>query len=157
MLGKKGSSGVSLKQQRYIETIFELSKVHGHAHSKDIADTLEIKMASVTDAIKKLAEKGLVNYQARKSITLTKHGLEIALSLDEKHHILADFFNNILGCPPKRSESFACSVEHVIDEEFSDRLADFALFLKKEPNGKKLISEFQKKYNNKTSDTDDSK
>jgi DtxR family Mn-dependent transcriptional regulator len=156
MLGKKGNSGISLKQQRYVETIFELSKIHGHAHSKDIAETLGIKMASVTDAIKKLAEMGLVNYQARKSITLTDRGLEIALALDEKHLVLADFFNNILGCSPKRSESFACSVEHVIDEEFSDRLADFALFLKKESSGKNLISEFHKKYN-KASDTDDSK
>jgi DtxR family Mn-dependent transcriptional regulator len=108
-------------------------------------------MASVTEAIRNLAEKGLVNYEVRKTITLTVKGKKFAEELEKRHSILADFFHNILGCAPARSEAIACNVEHVIDEAFRKRLTEFAYFLRHElpfKNGKDPIKEFQKKYNN---------
>lgn len=148
---------LSLKQQDYVETIFTLSRVHKHAHTKTIADTLGIKMASVSEAVRGLAEKGIVKYRLRRNITLTALGREIAMELEKRHSALADFFRNILGCSEGQSEEIACKVEHVIDEEFRVRLSEFAYFLRHElaSDGKDPLDAFRKRYNLQYSDDEE--
>ena len=138
---------ISLKQQVYLETIYALSVSEGHAHVKSIADKLSIRMPSVTEVMHKLAEKNLINYDVRKTISLTAEGKKIAIELDKRHSVLADFFAKILGCPASKAQSVACKVEHVVDSDFCDRLAGFADFFQdKEENGIELIKEFKDFY-----------
>jgi len=138
---------ISLKQQIYLETIYDLSVNEGHAHVKSIAERLSIRMPSVTEVMHKLAEKKLINYDVRKNISLTIEGGEIAIELDKRHSVLADFFAKILGCPASKAQSIACKVEHVVDSDFCDRLAGFADFFQdKEENGIELIKEFKEFY-----------
>lgn len=139
---------LTVSQQRYLETIHNLCENHGHAHVKAIADALGYKMPTITEAIANLAEKGMVNYQVRKSVTLTEDGKRIALVLDENHQTLADFFKNILGVPSKRAEEIACGVEHVIDSRFRHRLAEFVRFLKEDIGSQddNPILKFKKRY-----------
>lgn len=151
----KDQEALSLNQQIYIETVYSLCRLHQHAHIKAISEKLGVKMASATEAVQNLAEKGIFNYQVRKNITLTAKGMEIAERLDRRHQILAGFFREILGCPAARAEKFACSIEHVIDEEFLTRLAEFTFFMK--GNAPAIISEFQKKYNDTLNLKDDSR
>ena len=101
-------------------------------------------MASVTEAIRSLAEKKLVNYEVRKTITLTDLGLEIAKSLAQKHHVLAEFFIEVLGCKNKEANDIACKIEHVIGDDFKQRVSSFTSFIKdKSP---KEILEFKETY-----------
>jgi len=138
---------LSLKQQVYLETIYDLSRSEGHAHVKSIAERLSIRMPSVTEVMHKLAEKKLINYDVRKNISLSIEGERIAKELDKRHSVLADFFAKILGCPASKAQSIACKVEHVVDSDFCDRLAGFADFFKdKEENGIELIKEFKDFY-----------
>ncbi len=141
------------KQQAYLETIDELCRLHGHAHTKAIADRLNIRMASVTEAMRALAVKKLINYQPRKSITLTPQGRKIATELAKRHNVLEEFFNQILGCSKLRSETIACQVEHVIDEQFRQRLNSFIQFIneKKSDYGFDIIEEFKDSYNKSNS------
>jgi len=138
---------LSLPQQNYIETIYELCEEHGHAHSKSIAERLNIKMPSVTEALRTLSSLGLINYEVRKAITLTEKGNHIAFMLDCRHTTLASFFREILGCTPERSNEFACSIEHVIDCELNSRIGAFTTYLKDgSEDVRELISGFQKGY-----------
>ncbi len=141
---------LSLKQQIYIETIYELCQIHEHAHAKSIADKLEVRMASVTGVLRSLSEKGLINYQPRQAVTLTEKGDAIGAELAQSHSILADFFHDIMGCPKSRSERMACNIEHVIDPEFRQRLSEFAYFLRNQAaSGKDFIAEFKRTYKKK--------
>ena len=90
---------ISLKQQTYLETVYDLSLKEGHTHIKLIAEKLSISMPSVTEAVRRLAEKKLIDYDIRKNISLTSAGWQIAKELEERHNILADFYCRILGCP----------------------------------------------------------
>lgn len=140
---------LSLKQQIYLETIYDLSISNGHAHVKSIAERLSVRMPSVTEVMRKLAEKKLIHYDVRKNISLTADGEKIAVELDKRHSVLADFYAKILGCPPSKAQTIACKVEHVVDSEFCDRLAGFASFIRdKEEKGLELIKEFRKFYKN---------
>ncbi len=149
---------LSLKQQIYIETIYELCQAHNHAHAKSIADILGVRMASVTGVLRTLSEKGLINYQPRQAVTLTEVGKVIAAELAQSHSILAEFFHDIMGCTKARSERMACKIEHVIDPEFRHRLSEFAFFLKeKSSGGKKMIAEFKRSYKKLSYDNKKSK
>ena len=142
---------LSLVQQNYIETIYYLCSAHGHAHVKNIADKLNIKMASVTEAMQGLKSLGIVNYAARQNITLTAPGSRIAEELSLRHSTLASFYHEILGCSINKANEIACRVEHVIDPEYMERLAGFVKFIKENmrlPDGSNPVLEFKKKYEN---------
>ena len=109
---------LSLIQQNYVETIHHLCEVHGHAHTKAIADALNIRMASATEAVQSLSLAGYVNYSKRQAITLTDIGNEVAVELKKRHDILAQFFVEI-GCTLDVAEETACKVEHHIDSDIA--------------------------------------
>ena len=139
---------LTAKQQAYLETIDELCQAHGHAHAKAIAEKLNISMASVTEAMRGLAARELINYQPRQSITLTAQGGAIAAELAKRHHALEEFFLQILGCSKSRSRTIACEVEHIIDERFRQRLTSFVEFVQQKSStaAGSLIEEFKKSY-----------
>lgn len=137
---------LSVIQQEYIETIHSLCKDHEHAHTKDIADTLNVKMPSVVDALKGLAKIDLIEYETRQPVTLTQGGEEIAMELNDRHQILAIFFNSILGFDKEYSEKTACSLEHVVDEKLKSRIRAFNAFLKKESNSNNILKRFKEEH-----------
>ena len=140
---------LTLNQQNYIETIHSLCLLHGHAHVKAIAEKLNFKMASVTEAMQGLTSLGVVNYSVRQTITLTPSGEDIAQELNKRHEVLAEFYHDILGCSVESANSIACRVEHVIDPELKERLAEFVRFLKEDlkmPDGSDPVQEFKKRY-----------
>jgi DtxR family transcriptional regulator, Mn-dependent transcriptional regulator len=141
---------ITVNQQQYIETIYSLCTQdrHEHAHAKDIAKQLNIKMPSVTEALRNLQNMGLINYKVRQAVTLTSLGNEIGLELAKRHKVFSDFFTDILGLEQKKADDAACRIEHVIDEEIRERFSDFLCYLKQEvmQNDSNIISEFIAKY-----------
>ena len=107
---------ISLGKQEYIETIHELCNgaMGRGVGTKAIADKLGVKMPSVTQALRRLSDAGLINYSPRTAVTLTDSGATLALELHRRHEILEEFFNSI-GCPSEKAAKIACLVEHDID------------------------------------------
>jgi DtxR family transcriptional regulator, Mn-dependent transcriptional regulator len=132
---KSNPEQLSLHQQQYIETIYSLSTKKSHAHSKEIAEELNISMASVTEALRTLSGMGLINYQARQAVTLTEQGWNIGKELNQRHTVVASFFTDILGVDVKSAEKYACKVEHVINDEIRRRLSSFIQLLNEGLNG----------------------
>ena len=114
-------SNLSLPQQNYIETVYELCLEHKHAHTKAIAEKLNVTMASVTEAVLALSNQGLVEYNPRQPVTLTDAGTKVARELHKKHRILADFFI-LIGCDKKKAEETACQVEHSIGNDVTAKI-----------------------------------
>ena len=113
---------ISNQLQCYIEVIYDLCLEHQHAHIKSIAEKMEVKMSSVTEAVSNLASAGLVYYNPRKPITLTDSGLQIAEQLLSRHKILAEFFS-MIGCTSILAEKTACNVEHIIDDSITEKIS----------------------------------
>ena len=122
--------GLSSNLEDYLETIFHLERESRVARAKDIAERMEVSRASVTGALKTLAEKGLINYEPYSYVTLTAEGKDIAREVDRRHQILKGFFHDFLQLDSEASEANACRVEHVMDEAAIDRLVNFLDFLK---------------------------
>ena len=108
----------------YLEAILMLREQLGKVRSIDIVYKLGYSKPSISIAMKKLREKGLVNMDADGYITLTDEGLKIARHTYTRHKVLTTFFENI-GVNPRTAEDDACKIEHDISEETFKRLREF--------------------------------
>ncbi len=125
---------LSSSLEDYLETIYFLARDEGRARPKDIAERMSVRAASVTGALKALAEKGLVNYAPYASVSLTPAGEEIAGQIAGKHEALLHFFTQVLGIEASEAEEFACSMEHTIPDHILQRLVRFAEYTEKCPS-----------------------
>ncbi len=125
---------LSASLEDYLETIFFLSRDAGEARPKDIAKRMKVRAASVTGALKALAEKKLVNYAPYAAVTLTDEGRVVAGKIAVKHEALLHFFTQVLGIESSEAEEFACSMEHSIPDHILQRFVRFAEYTEKCPS-----------------------
>ncbi len=109
----------------YIEVIADLADREGHAHTKAVAEKLQVKMPSVSAALRQLAELGLIDYSRNRPVELTPEGRRLAARVRRRHEVLAGFFSGILGIAPEKADAAACRIEHVVDDATVER---FRLF-----------------------------
>jgi DtxR family transcriptional regulator, Mn-dependent transcriptional regulator len=120
---------ISGSLEDYLETIFRILGNSAVARVRDIADKMEVNPASVTPAMKRLAEMELVEYSKRNYITLTERGLSEARRIYTRHRLLSKFLSEVLGADPQDADSDACSMEHHLSDGSVERLAAFFEFL----------------------------
>lgn len=108
----------------YLETIQTLidEDPHRHAHTRDIAGRLRIKMPSVSNALSLLCDNGYVDYEPNRPVTLTPLGAREAARVIRRHRLLTSFMADVLGLDAERASGIACRIEHVIDEDLLARL-----------------------------------
>ncbi len=137
------AQALSPNMENYLETIFLLIREHTVARSKDIADRLNVKRASVTGALHALKDRGLVNYEPYGFVTLTREGGDIAERVRMRHVVLRDFMVHVLSIDEAEADDAACHMEHGISKHIVDRFLEFADFVKTCPRaGAKWIHGF---------------
>ena len=124
--------GLSLAQQRYVERIDELCRAKGHAHTSELAATLNVSMPSVTEVVSRLAENGLAARKSSHEIVLTEPGARMAKQLARRHEALRRFMVDVMAIKPETADQIACRVEHCVDRDFAERLRKLAEFLEAE-------------------------
>lgn len=116
--------------ENYLETILELEDEHGHAHVRDIARKIGIKMPSVTQALGRLKRLKLVNYGRYGAVTLAARGRAIAGRFRRDHQVLARFFREVLKVSSAVAEADACRIEHVISRQSLRRIKELTFSAK---------------------------
>lgn len=109
----------------YLKVIFHLSVGSRRVNTGKIAAELDVSPASVTDMLQRLAgeEKSLVEYQKHQGAALTEEGKKAALEIIRHHRLLELFLHEVLGYSWDQVHAEADSLEHVISEEFEERIA----------------------------------
>ena len=101
----------------YLERILILKERIGNVRSIDLATDMSFSKPSISIAMKKLEEKGLVEVERDTGyLNLTEEGLKIAQKTYEKHCTLRDFFVSI-GVTPDVAAEDACKIEHDLSDE----------------------------------------
>ena len=80
----------------YLERILELINTKGYARVVDIAQSLKISQASVTNMVQRLDAEGLLKYEKYRGLVLTTAGETLAKNITHRHQLLTDFFK-LLG------------------------------------------------------------
>ena len=126
----------TLAEENYLKAIFKISENENeNVSTNSIANELETKASSVTDMIKKLTDKGLVNYEKYKGTTLTKKGNEIAIRIIRKHRLWEYFLVKKLNFQWDEVHSIAEQLEHIKSEKLIKKLDDFLGNPKYDPHG----------------------
>ena len=129
-------------EENYLKCILRLSKPDGEPVSTNaIANALGTSPASVTDMLKKLAEKRLVDYKAYKGATLSKEGKKIALKIVRKHRLWEVFLVEKLNFSWDNVHEVAEQLEHVDSPELIRSLDAFLSYPKFDPHGDPIPSE----------------
>jgi Mn-dependent DtxR family transcriptional regulator len=100
----------------YLETILLLTKKTGAVRSIDIVGEMGFTKPSVSVAMKKLRESGMIKMNADGFITLTANGEQEAQRVYERHSVLYDWLTHI-GVQEQTAAADACRIEHVLHEE----------------------------------------
>ncbi|RLB58311.1 MAG: hypothetical protein DRI34_05275 [Deltaproteobacteria bacterium] len=119
----------------YLESIYLLEREHGFARVRDIARARGVKAGSVTPALKRLDEAGLVEYAQREYVKLTDQGNRAARRVLARHDLLKRFFEEVLQMEPGAAEREACAMEHSLSPQGMDGLVRFFEFLSICPEG----------------------
>lgn len=130
---KKNTLSASLED--YLEAIHHIIEKNQVARSKEIAASLKVSRASVTEALRSLSKKELINYAPYEAITLTAKGNMAARNVIFRHDALKKFFTEVLAIDPEIAEEGACRVEHAAPPEVIAQMISFIEFLKICPRG----------------------
>ncbi len=126
----------------YLETIYELVRDRKVARVKDIATARQVRPASVSPAMKRLAEMGLINYNHREYIDLTPEGERAGRRIYARHQVLTRFFHDILRMSPDAAQTDACAMEHSLSAEGMDHLVRFIEFIELCSSGQPMLEKF---------------
>lgn len=139
----KEKTALSASLEDYIEAIYHIIEEKLVARSKEIAAKLNVSRASVTEALRALSKKGLINYAPYEAITLTKAGKEVAEDVIFRHDALKRFFIEVLAIDETIAEEGACKIEHSAPPEIIARMINFTEFMKVCPRaGSEMIQGF---------------
>ena len=126
----------------YLETIYQLVRANKVARVKDIAAARGVRSASVSPAMKRLADLGFIRYEQREYIDLTPEGAKVARRVLSRHLLLTRFLNQFLGISPSQSEEDACAMEHSLSPEGMSHLVKLFEFLDNCPAGRRFLEQF---------------
>ena len=128
---------ISFTEENYIKAIFSLNLSNrGEGVSTTmLSEHLQNKAASVTDMLKRLADKKLIHYQKYKSVYLTPKGEKAALGIIRKHRLWEVFLMEKLKFRWDEVHDMAEQLEHIKSEELIHRLDLFLGCPRFDPHG----------------------
>ncbi|HEY5686679.1 MAG TPA: metal-dependent transcriptional regulator [Yeosuana sp.] len=127
---------VTLSEENYLKAIYHLGKQGKVAVSTNaIAEKIETKASSVTDMIKKLADKNLANYVKYQGVSLTNEGRLAAASVIRKHRLWEVFLVNNLNFTWDEVHEVAEQLEHIKSLKLVNELDAFLEYPTHDPHG----------------------
>ena len=146
MMKEKMPKAYSPSMEDYLEAIAMLRGEGRVVRVNQISRRLRVKMPSVTAALKKLSERGLVVHERYSYVGLTFEGDNVAKDVIRRHEALSRFFAWALGIDHKTAEEDACKIEHVISPLSLERVIKFVEFVQACPLGEDNFSKRYKYY-----------
>lgn len=113
---------ISRAMEDYLKTIYLCSTDGRKVSTSALATRMRCSAASVTNMIQKLSELKLVAYQPYRGVYLSEAGEKVALEVIRHHRLIELYLAEVLGFSWDKVHEEADKLEHVISEEFEDRI-----------------------------------
>ncbi|WP_243389180.1 metal-dependent transcriptional regulator, partial [Flavobacterium psychrophilum] len=127
---------MTFSEENYLKTIYHLTTISDSEVSTNaIAEKMETKASSVTDMLKKLSEKDLINYKKYQGVSLTETGSLSAKMIVRKHRLWEVFLVEKLDFPWDEVHDIAEQLEHIKSEKLINKLDDFLGNPTEDPHG----------------------
>jgi DtxR family Mn-dependent transcriptional regulator len=127
---------MTFSEENYLKTIYHLTTIsESEVSTNAIAEMMETKASSVTDMLKKLSEKSLVNYKKYQGVSLTEKGKLTAKMSVRKHRLWEVFLVDKLDFSWDEVHDIAEQLEHIKSEKLINKLDDFLGNPTEDPHG----------------------
>lgn len=134
---------MTLSEENYLKTIYHLThRLDGEISTNAIAERMETKASSVTDMLKKLAEKDLVFYKKYQGVSLTDSGRYTAKMIVRKHRLWEVFLVEKLEFSWDEVHEIAEQLEHIKSEQLINKLDAFLGHPTEDPHGDPIPNAF---------------
>lgn len=127
---------LSHTEENYLKAIYKISERDERGVGTNaVANALQTTAASVTDMLKRLADKELIHYEKYKGVSLSQEGARLAKSLIRRHRLWEVFLVEKLGYSWDAVHDIAEQLEHVDAPELIERLDKYLGQPKYDPHG----------------------
>ncbi len=127
---------MTLSEENYLKTIYHLTQSNqSEVSTNAIAEKMETKASSVTDMLKKLADKNWIFYKKYQGVSLTQQGLLAAKMIVRKHRLWEFFLVDKLHFAWDEVHDIAEQLEHIKSEQLINKLDDFLGNPTRDPHG----------------------
>ena len=113
---------LSRSERETLKSIYRLTKDGTFAHTGALAEVLGVTPGTVTAAVKKLAERRLLQHKPYRGVELTRAGRRAAVAAIRRHRIVERFLSDMLGYAWNEADRLAGAFEHELPQEVEDRL-----------------------------------
>ncbi len=124
----------------YLKTIYTLARESSPVSTSRLAEARDVKPASATGMLNRLARLNLVNYEKHRGVTLTDEGERIALEVLRHHRLIELYLIQALGFTWDEVHEQADILEHVISEKLEERIAAVLGYPQFDPHGAPIPS-----------------
>ena len=112
-------------EENYIKSIYHLQQETGLVNTNSLAAEMQTRAASVTDMLKKLKAKKILQYERYKGFKLNEAGKKAALGVVRKHRLWEFFLAEKLKFDWDKVHPIAEELEHISSDELIQRLDNF--------------------------------
>ena len=126
----------SFTEENYLKALYKLQEENGEAVATSaLAQVMGVHAPSVTDMLKRMAQKKLVSYQKSKGSRLTEKGRQVAIGIIRNHRLWEVFLVEKLGFGWDQVHDLAEQLEHINSEALVNKLDAYLGFPKADPHG----------------------
>jgi len=130
---------LSRSEENYLKTIYNLSDEGSRpVTTSELAVRMNTKPASITDMMKKLSAKKLIDYAPYYGANITRQGTSDALEIIRKHRLWETFLVEKLGFQWDEVHEVAEQLEHVQSRSLIDKLDQFLGYPSADPHGQSI-------------------
>jgi DtxR family transcriptional regulator, Mn-dependent transcriptional regulator len=127
---------MTFSEENYLKTIYHLTIIlDSEVSTNAIAEKMDTKASSVTDMLKKLADKNLIHYKKYQGVSLKPEGLLAAKMIVRKHRLWEVFLVEKLDFAWDEVHDIAEQLEHIQSDKLINRLDDFLGNPTEDPHG----------------------
>lgn len=127
--------GVTPAVTLYLLAIERLTQEGQRALTKELAEFLGVNQSTVTEYLKRLADRGLVDYEWRAGCALTPTGEQLVCAMLRRQRLLKTFMVEQLNYQLHDVYKESLVMQHTLTDRFTDALDQFLNFPQSDPHG----------------------
>lgn len=116
----------------------------GYARVSDVAARLGLTPSTVSNMVRRLSDRGFLNYERYRGFSLTAKGRAVAGRIKARHETLTELFG-LLGLEPRTVEQEVEDIEHHLRPQTLEMLAKLVSYWKASPQQLQAFLDFARK------------
>ena len=126
--------------ENYLKALFALTGEEGKVSASEVGKSLGVSTPSVNSMVRKLSERGWVDYVKYQPLRLTEQGRKAAAAVIRKHRLTEMFLAEKMGFGWEEVHAIAEQIEHVESPAFFARMDELLGFPTVDPHGSPIPS-----------------